>query len=210
MHVFVDDSGCGGFKFGKGSTSHLVMAACVFRDPSQIEQLADRAEACRDRVSHQREFRYSKCSDKVRDSFFEHIKDVRFTVWAITIDKAQIYSPKLRSEPAALKSYAIRMLLTRNRGYIRDAKVVIDGQDSKAFGIGDSDYLMRMVNRESPGTIASVKFDDSRVNIGIQLADMHASAINRGIQTHRPSNRRHLDVLRPRTYQPEGNFWAFC
>ena len=33
----IDDSGDGGFKVGEGSTSHLIMAACVFRDPRQIE-----------------------------------------------------------------------------------------------------------------------------------------------------------------------------
>jgi len=209
VHVFIDDSGCGGFKIGQGSSSHLVMAACVFRDPLQIELLAEVAEQCRVRRSHRREFRYSRCNDKLRDAFFECIAPVGFHVRAIVMDKSQIYSPELRANPAKFRSYAIRMLLTKNFGQIKDAKVVIDGQSSKAFGVNDSDYLTRMVNREAPGTISSVKFDDSRYNIGIQLADMCAGAINRGVQTHRPSDPRHLVLIRPRTYQPRGTLWHF-
>jgi hypothetical protein len=64
--------------------------------------------------------------------------------------------------PAALKSYAIRMLLTKNFGQIRAARIFIDGQDTKASGVEDSAYLTRMVNRESPGTIDQVRFVNSK------------------------------------------------
>jgi hypothetical protein len=210
VHVFVDDSGDGGLKFASGSTSHLVMAACVFRDPLQIEELAARAEECRAATSHRHEFKYNATREKVKDDFFARTAPVRFHVRAICIDKARLTSAKLRSEPQALKSYAIRMLLTKNYGYIRDAKVFIDGHDTKAFGVGDGDYLMRMVNRESPGTIRAVRFVDSKVSIGIQLADMTAGAINRGVRTNKPANTKHLALLRPRTYQPSGSLWHFC
>ena len=210
MHVFVDDSGDGGFKLGAGSSSHLIMSACVFRDPKEIEHLAANLAQCRIRASHQREFKYSKTSDKVKQHFFEAIADVDFAVRAIIIDKQLVYSPKLRSEPAAFKSWAIRQLLTKNFGQIQNARVVIDGQDTRGFGVSDERYLMGVVNRSAPGTISSVKFDDSRRNIGIQLADMTAGAINRSRRLGRhKKDRRDLDTFIARTHQPRGTFWLF-
>lgn len=209
MHVFIDDSGCGGFKFANGSSSHLVIAACVFRDPGEIEHLAACVEACKAKNRHKSEFKYSKTKERVRDCFFECTSSVDFAVRAIVIDKAKIYSPKLRGSPSALKSYAIRMLLTKTYGQVINAKIVVDGQDTKAFDIRDAEYFTRMVERESPGTIREVKFDDSSANVGIQLADMVAGAINRGVRTHRPADNRHLLLVHPRTYLPRGTLWHF-
>lgn len=208
--VFIDDSGDGGLKFSSGSSSHLVMAACIFRDPKQIEHLAECVQQCREKNRHRTEFKYSKTREGVRDCFFECTESVDYAIRTIFMDKAKLHSPKLRSSPSAMKSYAIRMLLTKNYGFIQGAKVIIDGEDTKAFGIEDSAYLMRMVNQASPGTIGSVKFDDSKVNVGIQLADMAAGAINRGVRTHKTSDWKHLALIRPRMYQHRGGtLWDF-
>lgn len=209
MHVFIDDSGDGGFKFEHGASSHLVMAAAVFRDPLQIEALKTAVNECLAHNRHKPEFKYAKTKERVKDCFFNCTEHIDYHLRVIFFDKAKIYSHKLRSSPAALKSYAIRMLLTKNYNQIRDAKIVIDGHDTKGFGIEDEAYLMRMVNRESPGTIRAVKFDDSKFNTGIQLADMAAGAVNRCIRTNKPSDDKHLLRIRPRTYQPEGTYWNF-
>lgn len=210
MWVYIDDSGDPGMKVGSGSSSHIVMAACVFREADQLELLSQRIHDCREATRHKPEFKSNKTKDSVKDSFFEHIAPVRFHIRAIAIEKEKLYSAKLRSDGSALKSYAIRQLLSKSFGQVRDAKVFIDGRDVRGFGVSDQDYLIRMVNRESPGTIQSVRFVDSKESEGVQLADMCAGAINRAIWTHKPRKPRHLDMIRPRTYQPEGTLWHFC
>ena len=209
VHIFIDDSGDGGFKFGSGSSSHLVMAACVFPDPAQIELLKSRMLRCAAQNGVKTEFKYSKTKERTKDCFFECTDDVVFHVRAICIDKSLITSSLLRESPSALKSYAIRLLLSKGFGNIRDAKVVIDGQDTKAFGIPDQAYLMNMANREQPGTIRRVEWADSKQNVGVQLADMVAGAINRGIRTHKPKDLKHLRVIGRRTVGPAGTLWHF-
>lgn len=209
MHVYLDDSGDGGFKFNQGSTSHLVMAACVFRTPTDIAETVEFIEGCAEHNRMTREFKYSDTRDRIKSCFFRCIAPAQFDVRTIIIDKSLIYSELLRSSPSALKSYAIRMLLTKNYGQIRDAKVFIDAQDTKAFGVEDSSYLMRMVNRESPGTISQVRHLDSTTSRPIQLADMIAGAVNRAVRTHRPNSPAHLDTFRRRTWQPRGTYWYF-
>lgn len=209
MHVFIDDSGDGGFKFESGASSHLVMAAAVFRDPKQIESLKYALQACKILNNHKPEFKYAKTKERVKDCFFDCTEHIDYDLRVIFMDKSKLYSLKLRSSPSALKSFAIRMLLTKNCNQIRRAKIVIDGQDTKGFGIEDRDYLMRMVNRESPGTIRDVKFDDSKFSAGIQLADMAAGAVNRCIRTNKPSSDKHLLRIRERAHQPRGSYWNF-
>lgn len=209
MHVYIDDSGDGGFKFGQGSTSHLVMAACVFREPGHISDAVELIEECASHNRMSREFKYSDTKDRIKDCFFGCISPARFDIRTIIIDKKIIYSEKLRESPSALKSYAIRQLLTRNYGQIRDAKIFIDGQDTRAFGMEDSAYLVRMVNRESPGTIAQVRHVDSKTSRPIQLADMVAGAINRAVRTHRPSSTKHIETIRSRAFQPRGTYWFY-
>lgn len=210
VHVFIDDSGDPGMKPNTGASSHLVMAACVFRDPKEIEKLKACVEHCAEKNRHRIEFKYNKTKESIRTCFFDCTRDLDYSIRAIMIEKANLTSPKLRENGKAMKSYAIRQLLTKSYGQVRDAKVVIDGQDIKGFDIPDSQYFLRMVNRETPGTISSVKFADSKQNVGIQLADMVAGAIHRGIRKHKPAEPHHLRMIRPRSYQPQGNFWSFC
>lgn len=209
MHIFIDDSGDGGFKFESGSSSHLVMAACVFRDPVEIQKLSARMAGCAQKNGLRNEFKYTKTKERAKDCFFACTQDVRYNIRAISIDKSLIYSGKLRSSPSALKSYAIRQLLSKGFGTIKDAKVVIDGQDTKAFGIPDEAYLMDMANRSHPGTLRKVSYEDSRRNVGIQLADMVAGAIHRGVRTHKPADPKHLRIIKHRTWYPLGTLWEF-
>lgn len=210
MHVFIDDSGDPGFKFEKGASSHVLMAACIFPDPKEIEKIKAASMECAEKNRHHREFKFNKTKDRLKDCYFDCTADVRFNVRAITVDKREVYSDKLR-EGDAIKSYLIRMLLTRNYGNIRNARVVIDGKDTRGMGIPDEAYLLKMVNRECPGTIHSVVFRDSKKDRGLQAADMIAGAIGLSIQekSNKTKTDKYLQRLRPRTYYPQGTIWDF-
>ncbi|TFC23378.1 DUF3800 domain-containing protein [Cryobacterium glucosi] len=209
MNVYIDDSGDSGFKFDSGSTSHLVMAACIFRDPKDIEQLANCVEGCAEKNRVATEFKYSKTKDTIKRCFFSCVSETKFSVRTIIIEKSKVHSPTLLENPSKLKSYAIRQLLSHSFGQITDAKIFIDGQDTKAFGMEDSKYFMRKVNEYCPGTLREISFADSKQNVLIQLADMVAGAVNHAERTHKPSSAANLNLFKPRTYQPAGSYWRF-
>ncbi|WP_141750267.1 MULTISPECIES: DUF3800 domain-containing protein [unclassified Brevibacterium] len=209
MWVFIDDSGDPGMQLNKGSSRYIVMSACIFRDPKQIENLKSISEQCAAKRSHRVEFKYNNTKDKTKRLYFDLIKSLDFAVRAIYADKELIHSPKLRNNGNALKSYLIKMLLERNWGQITNAKIIIDGNDLAAFDIPDNQYLMGLVNRDVPGTVHSVKFDDSKVNRGIQLADMTAGAIGRHLMNAKANPSRDFDTFRSRTWRPEGTYWNF-
>lgn len=209
MHAFIDDSGCSGFKFGSGSTVYTIMAAAVFSDPAEIEKLASVVADCKKHSNVRTEFKYSGIKHAARDCFFQCTREVSYALRALVVDKRTIYSDKLL-EGRPLKAWMIRQLLTHTFGTVRNAKIVVDGQDTRGFGIDDQLYLKEKVNRESPGVVHSVKFDDSKDNVGIQLADMTAGAVARAYEPRRRRSPEHLALIRPRTFRAAGgSLWYF-
>ena len=68
---------------------------------------------------------------------------MNFAVRVLVIDKTVLYSETLRKSPSKLKSFAISLLLTHTFDTVKNAKILIDGQDTKSFGITDASYIMK-------------------------------------------------------------------
>lgn len=210
MHVYIDDSGDAGFKFDAGSSRFLVMAACVFADPTHIEHVAGCIRECRDKNRQRREFKYQGTRKGIKACFFECTDSAQYAVRAIAIDKMAIYSPKLRTSPTELKSYAIYQLLTHHDGTIRDAKIVVDGQESKPFGMSDRRYFRENVNRRISGTVREVEFVDSKQSLPVQLADMTAGAISRHVREDEKHDSTNFNAFAKRTWRRNGgSLWRF-
>lgn len=215
VYVFVDDSGDAGFKFDQGSSAHIVMSAVVLRNREDAEHAMRVVQGARCYVGadgqehiNENEFKYAKCKVAIKDRFFEKLRDARFDLRVIMLDKRQLYSSHLRENPNDLKSYLIRQLLTHTLGTVRDAQLIIDGQDQQSFRMSDRDYFMRMVNREVPGTLSGVQFRDSKKSQLIQVADMTAGAMRRALLDDRDA-RRHVNTLTNRFQYPAGSRWMF-
>lgn len=208
MHAYLDDSGDGGFKFESGSTSHLVMALCVFNSTEQLELLSERLDVLATKHRRLHEFRYSKTKDSIKDDFFETIGSVEFKVRAIVLNKQFIYSRALRSSASAFKNYAIKELLKSSVAHLNDTKLFIDGNDIVGFGMKQSDYLLREINGTSAGSVSYVRHVNSQNSRPVQLADMIAGAINRAFSTNKPSDKTHLNTFLHRTVG-DGNIWHF-
>ncbi|MBS5918237.1 MAG: DUF3800 domain-containing protein [Varibaculum cambriense] len=215
-YVFIDDSGDAGMKLEQGSSKYIVMAACVFYSRKSIVEFLSVIDTLRNRhISHgkvirySREFKYSKTKLALKDEYFNAIKNCNFYVRVIFIDKNDLYSPHLRSNPEDLKMYMIKQVLTQTRGKITRAKVIIDGKDKRAFGFsGGAEYLRKTVNSKNHHPIQSAEFADSKDNELIQLADMIAGAVH-GLLRGNPDSENHVRTFRGRTYQPYGTWWHF-
>lgn len=188
----------------------MIMAACLFFAPEAIESTADLIRECRDKNRQRREFKYSKTRDGIKTCFFECVTPGRYAVRTIVIDKTRIHSEHLRANPSNFKSHAIYQLLTHHDGSIQDAKIVVDGQDSKPFGMSDLRYFRENVNRRAPGTVRTVEFVDSKVSLPVQLADMTAGAVHRFVRDDDKHDPKHFESFRSRTWRANGgSLWRF-
>jgi hypothetical protein len=131
MLVFIDESGDPGFKPG---ASPIFVAVMVIFDVAEAaadtQKCIEQSEA---RKVHKSEFKFSKCSDDVRDLFFTAVRGCAFKVRAIVVRKEVIYSPRLRADKDRFYEYFVKNMMDYNGGMLKDARVIIDGSGDRSF-----------------------------------------------------------------------------
>jgi len=186
MLVFIDESGDPGFKLDKGASSVFVASMVIFSTSAAAaatQKIIDESEA---RRGHKDEFKFSKCSDDVREKFFASIGRCEFAVRAIVVQKDKIYSPRLMTNKDAFYEYFVKCMLKHNNGSLKDARVVIDGSGDREFRQNLNSALRTRVGR---GVIKDVRFKDSKSDVLVQLADMCAGAIARSYKKRDDAHR---------------------
>lgn len=203
MLVLIDESGDAGFKLARGSTQHFIVAMVIFDDFKEAERASDIIEAARTTLRIRTEFKFNKCSGQVKDGFFAMVAPCKFTVRAIVVDKAKIYSDNLREHKEMFYNFFVKSLLQHDHNALVGARVKIDGSGDREFKRELAAYL----KRESTGRkIVSVKFVESHRDNLIQLADMVAGAIAR---SYRVDDRNEPDRWRKMLNNKVRNVWDF-
>jgi len=174
--VLIDESGDPGFKLAKGSTSHFVVAMVIFQDFEEAERTSAAIETAMEELRVKPEFKFSKCSDAVRDGFFQAVAPFKFIVRAMVVDKAKVYSKNLREDTERFYNYFVQMLMRHDNDALDGANVKIDGSGDREFKNALAAYLRHQLG---DGKIAKMRFADSRRDRLVQLADMVAGAIAR-------------------------------
>jgi len=193
MLVFIDESGCPGFKITKGSDPIFAIGMIIFANGDDAQQTMAEIDGLHGKLQHSREFKFSKCNDRVRDGFCEAVASLPFQVRAILVRKEDIYSLHLRQQVDAFYNYFVKLLLAHDGGALEGAKVRIDGSGDREFRRALGTYL----RRELGNKVRDVKMTDSKRDALTQLADMCIGAIARSARD-RKDNRRWLDMLKPR------------
>lgn len=203
MLVLIDESGDAGFKLARGSTPHFVVAMVVFQDFKEAERTSAIIEAARISLRIQPEFKFNKCSAKVKDGFFAAVAGCKFAVHALVVDKSTIYSDYLRENKGQFYNFFVKSLLKHDGGTLTGARVKIDGSGDREFKRELGAYLKREAGE---GKIASVKFAESHRDNLIQLADMVVGAIAR---SYREGDRNEHDRWRTMLRSKIQNIWDF-
>jgi hypothetical protein len=201
--VLIDESGDAGFKLARGSTPHFIVAMVIFDDFKEAERTSEIIEAARVSLRIKPEFKFNKCSAKVKDEFFLAVAACKFTVRAIAIDKAKIYSDNLRENKEMFYNFFVKSLLQHDGNALVGARVKIDGSGDREFKRELAAYLKR---ESAEGKIVSVKFAESHRDNLIQLADMVAGAIAR---SYREGDRNEHDRWRKMLNSKVRNIWNF-
>jgi hypothetical protein len=175
MLVFVDESGCPGFKFTRGSNPIFGIGMVIFANDDAAETTTKKLGILRNKLRHKPEFKFSKSSDALRDAFFQGVADCPFTARALIVRKEVLDHERLRGHIDSFYSYFAKMLMARNSGNLQRAKVRMDGRGSREFQRDLGSYL----RRELGARIRDVKMSDSARDPLMQLADMCIGAITR-------------------------------
>lgn len=195
MLVFIDESGDAGFKLAKGSSPYFCAAMVIFRS---VEASAATSAIIREALTAAKvrpEFKFSKCSHKNRDAFFDATAKCDFGVRAIVVEKERIYSPHLRSEKEGFYRFFVKNLMKFDNGALDGARVIIDGSGERTFR---KDLRAHLRKHTADGAIKDVRLKDSIGDPLVQLADMSVGAIARSYQPEKKHYDRWMRALKPK------------
>lgn len=186
MLVFIDESGCPGYQLNSGADPVFVIAMVAFASAADAEVTEQVICQARDCTRHKSEFKFSKCRDEVRDTFFRYVSECPFRVSAVVVDKRCL----LRVADSFYSFFAKRLLALAPQGRMH---VRIDGSADRA----STRALRKRLSAELPHRIQKLQMANSATNSLIQLADMSAGAIARAYRDRQRAD-RWLRILRPR------------
>lgn len=195
MLVLIDESGCCGFKLGKGSTPIFAAAMVIFEDYTQAENASAAIRAKRIELSVHPEFKFSNSRDAVKDAFFETVLPYDFVVRAIVVEKSKIYSPHLKRVKGDFYRFFVQTMMKHDNDVLKNANVKIDGSGDRVFKRELHAYLRAQLGS---GKISKLRFVNSKSDSLIQLADMSVGAIARSYRTDRVRPDRWRTMLAPK------------
>lgn len=198
MLVFIDDSGDPGFKLGKGSTSHFIIAMVCFDDELEAEKTAVAIKELKRELgfSEQMEFRFFKNSQNIRVKFLEAVKKFKFRVRCLVADKSIIYSDELRNNKNSFYAYFIKEALEHSNDTILNAKVRMDGSGDRIFKKNFFTYLRRELNSDERKIMRNCKMVNSKSNVLVQMADMVAGSINRAENKSKKDRQIYKNIIK--------------
>jgi hypothetical protein len=197
--VFIDESGCPGFKFTKGSDPIFALGMVVFQSAQAAADTEAIIRRLHGSIPHRSEFKFSKTSADVRDQFFGTVRACPFGLYTVIVRKDRVYSQTLRTDHDKFYNYFLRLLLDSNLD-LSQARIRLDGSGGRTFERALKTYL----RKQSAINIADFRMVDSHRDQLAQLADMCVGAIARSYRD-RPAPDRWRSVLRARIQ----NVWDF-
>ena len=192
MLVLLDESGDPGFKVGKGSTSHFVVAMVRFEEGAAAERTAAVIREVKRRQGIRGEIKFSKSPNETRDAFFAALRDQDFRVRALVVEKARIYSEQLKRDTDCFYNFFLRLLMSHDHDTLNHARVKVDGSGDRRFKRELAAYLRKQL---AEGKVESLRFVDSSNDDLIQLADMCAGAVLRARRSDGRQETRWMQML---------------
>jgi hypothetical protein len=169
MFLFIDESGDPGF-IGS-STKYFILSAVIFHNMVDLQETQDKVKEFIKIENLRSELHFVRTHKNIRNKFFDFIKDAKFQVKAICVNKEEMYKEN-KNRTDNLHDFILKMLLDSLK-IDEEMIIVLDGKGNKILQSKLRNYLKLNTRLK----IKKLKIADSKKDILLQLADMVASAI---------------------------------
>ncbi len=199
--VFIDESGCPGFKLSKGSSQFFIIGMVLFEDKTLAYHVSQHIADLRKKLRVAAEFKFSKTHNSVKDIFFETLPSRAFKIRALVVNKSLIHSTTLRTDVDSFYHYFMKKLVECDNGVLCHASITVDGSGDREFKRELSAYIRKCIPK---GKIKNFQYKDSKKVDLLQLADMCVGAIARNYEK---KNSKWLNILREKNLV--NDIWNF-
>jgi hypothetical protein len=178
MLVYIDESGCSGFKLTRGADAVFAIGMVIFESASDAARTGKAIARFRRVISHKPEFKFAKSNDRLRDAFFHAVSDCPFKIRALVLDRLRMGKLPEGFRGETFHRFFLCELLRRAAHRLHDVRIKVDGDGTRPF----ERRLKAELRHQVYGGVAELQIVDSRQDEFLQLADMCVGAIARAFR----------------------------
>lgn len=186
-YAYVDEFGAFGYNFeSEGCSTHFIITAIIV-DENDISMVKQNVEIIRDKYFHNGEIKSNRIGrdHRKRISILNELKVLPFKIFALVCDKRRIYEQSgLRFKPSFYKFI--------NNLVYQELRTSFSNLVITADEVGENDYLQSFAKyireREIPLSLfdkSLFRFDNSKDNLIIQVADIIAGSLAYNYDEHK-------------------------
>ncbi|MBR2695666.1 DUF3800 domain-containing protein [Candidatus Saccharibacteria bacterium] len=201
MIIAVDDAGDPGLKLKEGSSKFFIIAAVLFEDDLDAEETALKIKRLRQKLGWQQrhEFKFRKTSPEIRKLFLSEIKNCKFEVSLVILNKADVAEVKeFKNDASKLYNAVILKSLQAFDGKLKQTHILVDGESGSTYRRNVKTFFRKHLPK---GTMRQLTYRNSVEDNLVQLADMIAGAARRSVE--RDKDASYLKIVKKRIVSPE-------
>lgn len=210
VYAFTDEYGAFGWDINNPSVStHFIITAIMVKE-SDLDVFTQRAEALRKKHFQTGELKSSKIGREHnrRQRILEDLKDIPFSIFSVSVDKKKCL------ENMSLKGLQYKKTFYKFMNNIvhRELRRAFETITVVADEIGSNEYMQSFCqyvsnHQDMPDLFgdAQFRFESSKNDVGIQLADLISGTLAYAFDQHKKSDNApdYLQILREKTIRIE-------
>lgn len=178
--AFIDEFGTNSFEFEKQDVSTHFIITCILINKSKAESTIKFLENIRKNNFQQSEIKSSNVGndDKRRLKILSQIVAIDFQILALVIDKRKLEGEGFGYKPSFYK-FLIGLVYSDLYKVFSDVDVVMDEHGTERFMNGFITYIRKSHPPDLFNEVNEIKFENSKSNVLIQLADFISGTLAR-------------------------------
>lgn len=186
-YLYLDESGDLGFDFvNKKPSKFFTVAILTLRGQDNNRKLIKAGKITLRRKFNIKkvqadELKGSKCPENIKEYFYHQVKDIKFAVYSITLNKIKLYE-KLRKDKERVYNYVARLVLDKipfDKANLR-VEIIVDKSKTKKNIFEFNQYILRQIKSKfDPKVPLDIYHYNSKQNFGLQAVDLFCWGIFR-------------------------------
>jgi len=184
-YLYLDESGDLGFDFvNKKPSKFFTVAILVVRGENNRKLVKAVRITLRRKFKNKKkveELKGSKCPLVIKKYFYRQVKDIKFALYSITLNKIRVYE-RLRKDKERVYNFMARHVLDQipfDNANLR-VKIIIDKSKTKKNIFEFNQYILRQIKSKfDPKVPLDIYHYDSKQNLGLQAVDLFCWGIFR-------------------------------
>lgn len=178
-YLYLDESGDLGFDFvNKKPSDFFTVAILAVRGENNRKLLRAAKITLRRKFNIRKhkaeELKGSGCPIDIKRYFYQRAKDIKFALYAITLNKIRVYE-RLRQDKERVYNFIASLVLSKIPFNAADRRIeiIIDKSKTKKNIFEFNQYILRQIKgRFDPKVPLDIYHYDSKQNFGLQAVDM--------------------------------------